>query len=95
MLKVALAVTALVAAGALPASYAFSAGPPRTLEGTLLAKANSGPAGEITRRVTCKRTSGVRQTFKCDFGSVRSTRLRAAVAVTSGGLSIGWQPIEG
>jgi hypothetical protein len=96
MIKLGLTVVALVTAGALPVTHVFKGDQaPRSLEATLLAKANSGPAGKITRKVTCTRTSSVQQTFNCDFDGVRASRIRAAVAVTNGGLSIGWQSVEG
>ena len=96
MLKVSLALAALVLALALPAAYAGArqsdAGP---VEQTLLRRMNSTPDGRITRRVDCSRAPRAHHSFVCALTSVRSTKLRVDVTVVDSGLRSTWYPLEG
>ena len=62
---------------------------------TLLQQINSGPDGHITRNVACGRGSKAGLAFTCDLKSVRSTSIRANVAVVGGTLRTTWEPIKG
>ena len=96
MLKLGLALTASVLCLALPAAYAVAAKPgPRTVEQQLLDRMNSGPAGNITRRVECVPDPKGRRTLACKLVGTASTTLDVDVDVVAGGLRTIWHPVEG
>jgi len=97
MVKLGLVLTALAAALALPAAQGMTSrpGPSGALEQTILRQMNSGPDGQITRRVDCGRGSRAGAAFTCTLESVTSTRLRANVSFVGGGLRTTWEPLAG
>ena len=97
MVKLGLVLTALAAALALPAAQGMTSrpGPSDALEQTLLRQMNSGPNGQITRRVECGRGTRAGTAFTCTLESVRSTRLSVNVEVVGGSLRTTWEPLAG
>ena len=96
MLKLTLALTALVFCLVLPAAYAVTSKPEsKSVAQTLLRQMNSGPDGHITRAVKCAPVSQGSHAFSCDLKSVISTHLSAHVTLLDGGLRTTWEPLKG
>lgn len=92
MLKLLTALV-LCAGLVLPAAYARDGSGASKVERTLLAQANSGPAGTVTRSVHC--TPGGRHAYDCTLRSVRSTTLDAHAVVRDGHVETSWSPLRG
>src|SRR5215831_7994363 len=97
MVKLGLVLTALAAVLALPAAQGMTSrpGPSGALEQTLFRQMNSGPDGQITRRVECGRGARAGTAFTCTLESMRSTSLRANVTFVGGSLRTTWEPLAG
>jgi hypothetical protein len=97
MVKPSLLITAVAVSIALPAAQGMTSpkAPSAGVAKTLLQQINSGPDGHITRNVACGRGSKAGLAFTCDLKSVRSTSIRANIAVVGGTLRTTWEPIKG
>jgi hypothetical protein len=96
MFKLSLAAIAAAAVLALPAAHGSAPGPrPSSVSSSLLREMNSGPAGQITRRVTCTPSATRRGSHDCDLDSTISTHLTARADPVGGGLVPAWHPLAG
>lgn len=77
----------------LPAAYAHARPGAGAVEQTLLANANSGPDGKVTRSVHCARSGHA--AFACTLHSVRGTTLDARAVIRDGRVETSWSPLRG